>query len=132
MLSGLPFGNQARDPRSEPALEPARRFGAPARFAREKVHAVRGEILGQVGLGGRSFVAVEALNYSSIDEADLLDNLKELRLRQSSADSGGPQFGVAPRRQGKLPLHHNVGEIEAPSGLQYPVDFSESAELVGR
>jgi hypothetical protein len=41
----------------------------------------------------------------------LSSNLKELRLRQSAADSSRPKIGVAARGQGKLALHDDVGEV---------------------
>lgn len=70
-----------------------------AGLARKKVHALHVKVFGQLGLRRRAFIAIEALDDGATDETDLSGQLVQLRLRQSAADSGGPQIYIAARRQ---------------------------------
>jgi hypothetical protein len=57
------------------------------------------EIFRQLRFCGRAFVAIEALDDFAVDKTDSGGNLVKLRLRQSAADSGGPELDGAACRE---------------------------------
>ena len=79
--------------------EPLRLFKG-CRLAGEEVHPLHVEVFGQLELGGGAFVTIEALDDLARGETNLSTQLVKLRLRQSPADSGGPEIDIAARRQG--------------------------------
>lgn len=87
------------------------------RLARKEVHTLHVEIPREFLFCRCAVIAVESLDDGAVHEAKLRGDLQELRLRQSAADSGGPEVDVAARRQRQFALHHDVGEVEPPAGF---------------
>lgn len=102
------------------------------RPAGKEIHSLDIQIFGQLGFGRRALVAIEALDDFTVDKADVLNQLVKLRLRQSAADSGGPEVGVAARRKRELALHYDICEVEPPPRFQHPVDLAKRLNFIGR
>jgi len=77
-------------------------------FASEQIDPVNVQIRGQFFLRRCALVAAEVLGDAPIDETHRLHNLDKLRLRQSTANSGGPEVDVTSGIEGQFSVNHHV------------------------
>jgi hypothetical protein len=102
------------------------------RLARQEVYTLDVEVFGQLELGRGTFVTIEALDYFSASETNLSRYLVKVRLRQSPADSTGPEIDIAARGQGQLSLDDDIGEIEAAAWAQHAKNLAECPHFMSR
>ena len=81
------------------------------RLARVEINPLDEEVFGQLSNCGRALVAIESFHDLAIDEPGLAGDPKQLRLRQSTTDSRGPEINIGARIEGKLSLDHDIGKI---------------------
>src|SRR6266542_4477487 len=89
-------------------------------------------ILARHLLLGRALERIEPLSDLDAVESDVLEQPQELCLRQSAADSTGPQIDVAPYGIRQLRRDHDVRIEEATTRAEDPQHLGEGAPLVGR
>ena len=80
-------------------------------FAGEEIDSLNEKVSGQLGFSRGAFVTVETLHDLTVCQANVGSDPIKLCLRQSAANSRGPEIDIAARRQRKLSLNHDIGEI---------------------
>src|SRR5438128_10377127 len=69
--------------------------------------------------------AVVGVSDPNVYEPDCHERVDELCLRQSAADSTGPQLDIAPDLWRELHTGHDVGDLDASAWPQHPREFCE-------
>jgi hypothetical protein len=100
------------------------------RFARKDIHAVHSVLEGCLRLG-RPPEAIKPRGYLHFLQANLRQISNQLCLRQSTADSTGPQIDAAAGVLREFYIEGNVSQVQTAAGLQYPDDFGKPPFLLG-